>query len=107
MNEVLFSKTDLGNYILVAMAKGDDEEEEVLMMHDVSRDLTQIPYSIKVTIESNDEDPQTDGDIGLFEGFQEFMRQCEQDHISLGSNVEFKDLLLPYWCKIQCFSFRI
>lgn len=76
-NEVLFAETELRNYLLIAYEFMEEEvEEEVLVLCHASPNLTALPNSTEVLVESDNEDFQEDGNLGLFDGFQEFMQKC-------------------------------
>lgn len=50
--------------------------------------LTQMPQSTKMLVESDDK-PNEDNDLGLLNGFHEFMEKCVKDQLSLSARMDF------------------
>jgi hypothetical protein len=61
--------------------------DEVLMMHDMPRNIIDKPDSIEVVVESNNEDLGEDQKIDTLEGFPSFMTRCVEDQVSLGNRL--------------------
>lgn len=104
-NEILFVETKLGNYSRMAYQEElDSQEEEVtkevlLVLCSPPTDLTDMPQSIEILVESENDESNDDGNLGLLDGFQEFIKKCAQDQLSLGERMDFQELLFPSWCK--------
>lgn len=65
------------------------------MLSHASPYLANLPNSMKAMIKYDNEYFQEDGNLGLFDGFQEFMWMYMQDQLSLGARMDFKELLVP------------
>lgn len=70
------------------------------MLYHMPTNLVALPNSTEIIVESDD-DVQEDDNLRLFDSFQEFMQKCVQDQLNLGDKMDFKELLLPNWCRIH------
>lgn len=106
-NEVLFSKMKLGNYSPVAYQEESESQEKemtkefLLVLCSPPADLTYTTQSIEMLVESDDEESNDDGHLGLLDEFKYFIENFVQDQLSLGARMDFQELLLPSWCRVH------
>lgn len=104
---MLFTETELGNYFPFAYQEDVEPQAkelptEVFLVHcNPLTNLTCTSHSTEMLIESKDDEPYEDGNLGLLDGFQDFMEKYVQDRLSLGARMDFQDLLLPRWCRFH------